>query len=321
MSKISAPGVYDISIEAYHNTECCIAPSISGSGLVKLSPPEGVPAKFWWESTMNPHREPADTVALRIGKCAHTLFLEGIDAVQAGFVIDNLPRTGEGSKKAMEAFKADAKAMGKVIIRAEGNETQLGWDDIQAMIKAIDRYPLVRAAFSDGKAERTIVWKDEETGVWCRCRPDWLPNDVTHIPQYKTALSAAQWAFSNAISGYGYHIKAAHEMAGIRAVGLGEPKTYTHYVQEKDKPYLMAIHTLPRETLEYAEVQRRTALRTFADCLSTGKWPGYPEHAQETGLPVHALRRLENADLSGTTQQEKTNEPSRFTRADTLLAG
>jgi hypothetical protein len=103
------------------------APSISGSGLVDIAPPNGVPKKFWWESTLNPNREPADTVALRVGKCAHTLFLEGIDAVQAAFVIDNLPRTGEGSRTAMKAFQEKAEADGKIVIRAESNE-QLGWD-------------------------------------------------------------------------------------------------------------------------------------------------------------------------------------------------
>lgn len=321
MSLIKIPGVYDISMDAYHNAECCPSPSISGSGLVTLAPPEPVPMKYWWNSTMNPKRDPVDTVALRVGKCVHTLLLEGIDAVQDAFVIDDLPRKGEGSGNAMKAFKARAEADGKIIIRAEGNATEIGWDNIQAMVKAIDSYPLIRAAFSDGRAERTIVWKDAETGVWCRCRPDWLPDDVTHIPEYKTVRNASQWAFSSNINDYGYHIKAAHMMAGIEAVGLGKPKTFTHYVQEKDAPYLSAIHTVPRETLEYGEVQRRAALRNFANCLDSGIWPGYPENPQETGLPIYALRRLEAADLSGTTQQEKTREPSRFTAVDYAHAG
>lgn len=323
---ITAPGVYDVSMDDYHNREICPAPSISGSGLVQLAPPYGVPRKFWWNSTMNPKREPKDTAALRVGKCAHTLFLEGIDAVQAGYVIDNLPRTGEGSRTALTAFKAKAEAEGKVVIRAEGNTTEIGWDDIRAMVAAIDEYPLVRAAFTEGTAEQTLIVKDEETGVWLRCRPDWLPKDVTHLAQYKTARSASQGGFSNAIGEYGYHIKAAHEMFCIEALGLGHPKTYTHFVQEKDPPYLMAIHTLPRETLEYAQAQHRAAIRTFARCLETGKWEGYPEHAQETGLPVRALLQLQNADLSGTPpQQEMTDEPSKLDRRwgpeDYLRAG
>lgn len=322
---ITAPGVYEVPIEAYHGTEICDAPSISGSGLVELAPPEPVPAKFWWNSTMNPNREPVDTAALRVGKCAHMLYLEGMDAVQKHFVIDNLPRTGEGSKKAMEAFKEKAKADGKIIIRAEGNSNEIGWAEIKAMIDAAQKYPLIRAAFSDGRAEPTLCWQDEETGVWCRARPDWLPHDPTHFPEYKTVRSARQWNFSAAINEYGYHLKAAHLMAGIRALGLGDPKTFTHYCQEKDAPFLMAIHTLPRESIDYGEVQRRAALRTFADCLSSGKWPGYPDKAQETGLPIYALNRLQRADLSGNTQQENADErPSSTARRpaeDYLRAG
>lgn len=317
MTLISTPGVYDVTIDDYHNREICHQPSISGSGLVQMAPPEPVPAKFWWDSTLNPQRERSDTVALRVGKCAHTLFLEGIDAVQASFVIDSLPRTGEGSRTAMNAFKAKAEEDGKIVV------TEKQWLDIRAMVLALDRYPLFRAAFSRGKPERTIVWQDQETGVWLRCRPDWLPDDVTHIPEYKTALSARQQSFSNAIKDYGYHIKAAHMMAGIRAVGLGDPKTFTHYVQEKEAPYLAAIHTLPRESLEYGEVQWRAAVRNFARCLERNDWPGYPVEAQETGLPIYKLRDLQNADLSGTPQQENDNEQSsrRYTAADYLQAG
>lgn len=320
MTKITEPGLYDLSLEAYHNTECCAAPSISASGLALMAPPKSVPAKFWWKSTLNPERELIDTAALRVGKCAHMLFLEGVDEVQKYFVINNLPTTGEGSGNALKAFKAKAAAEGKIIIREKGNTVEQGWDDIRAMVKTIDKYPLVKAAFTDGKAEQTLIIRDEDTGVFLRCRPDWLPNDVTHIAQYKTARNAAQWEFSASIDEYGYHIKAAHEMACIRALGLGDPKTYTMFVQEKDPPYLIAIHTLTRESLEYGEVQRRAAINLFARCLETNEWPGYPAGAQETGLPVYALNRLQRADLTG-TQQEKTNESSRHTRQDYLRAG
>lgn len=314
---ITKPGVYSISMEAYHNAECCDAPSISGSGVVMLAPPEGIaaraPIKFWAKSTMNPNREPVDTKPLRIGKCTHALFLEGIDAVQQAFIIDNLPRTGEGSRNAVKAFEAKAAAEGKIIIREEA------WNGIKAMVAALEHYPLMRAAFSDGKIEQTLCWKDEETGVWCRARPDFLPTDPTHMPEYKTSASATPEFFERQIDDYGYHIKAVHMMAGIRALGLGDPQTFTHWVQEKDEPFLVWPHTLPRETIEYAEVQRRTALRTFARCLERNQWPGYPAAPIETGLPGYTLKRLQAADLSG-TQQENDNEPPRYSAVDYIRA-
>lgn len=310
MNLISAPGVYDIDIDRYHNTEICDAPSISGSGVVKLAPtnanPTPVPYKFWWDSTLNPDRERTDTVALRVGKAAHHLFLEGDAGFQAKFAI--MPAELDLRSNAGKAFAAQAEGEGKILLRAKQ------YADILKMVAYMRRKPMARAAFSGGRIEPTLVWRDEITGVWLRCRPDQLPDDPVDMYEYKTARSAAQPAFSNAIKDYGYHIKAFHLMEGVRALGLGNPKTFTHFVQESDAPFLMAIHTLPREDLEYAEVQWRAGVDTFARCLATGIWPEYPDVAQETGLPRYAKLQLDQTDLTGTPpQQENDNEPSRFT--------
>jgi hypothetical protein len=313
---ITAPGVYDVPIDAYHNTEVCPAPSISGSGVVKLAPPDGeacvAPIKYWIGSTLNPAREPADTIPLREGKLVHTLFLEGRAAALAAFAIDDLPTRGEGSRTAREQFRVEMAAAGKVVV------TQRQWGMALAMVAALEREPLMRAAFSDGAQERTLVWQDESTGMWCRCRPDWLPHDPTHMPEYKTAASAMRSFFERQIDDYGYHIKAAHMIAGIRALELGDPRTFTHWVQERDAPYLVQHHVLPRETLEWAEIQRRAALDLFARCVETNTWPGYPPVAQETGLPAYKLARLARLDLAPPSQ-ETTHEP--IDRSRYLLAG
>jgi hypothetical protein len=306
------PGVYpDLSIDAYHNVEICPAPSIGGSGLVTLAPPEPVPLKFWWDSTLNPKREATDTTALRIGKAAHTLFLEGEAEATKHFAV--MPAEMTLAQNAGKAFRAQAEGEGKMLIRHSE------WAKAQAMAAMMAAIPRFRAAFSVGRPEVTLVWQDEETGVWCRCRPDFLVDDVTHLPELKTCRSAAQSAFERAIDEYGYHIKAAHIMEGCRVLGLGEPKTFTHYVVESEPPHCWAIHTLPRETIEFAEVQRRAALRTFARCLERNDWPGYPEHVQETGLPRYRLQRLQAADLSGTPTKENDNEP--VDRSHYLVAG
>jgi len=288
---ISEPGAYYIHFDKYHNTEICPSPSISGSGLVDLAPPAGVAKRFWWNSTLNPNREPVDTKALTLGKAAHTIFLEGLKVAEKYFAVDRLPNTGEGSRKAKNAFAAAAEDEGRALIR------EADWETATKLAEALFENPLVCAAFSDGKPEQTLICQDPETGVWMRARPDWLPDDVTHLPELKTARNASQPGFQNAIKDYGYHIKAAHLMECCKLVGLGTPKTFTHYVIESEPPYLVAIHTIPRESLEWGMTQRRAALHRFAECLEKDAWPGYPAHAQETGLPVYTLSALQKASF------------------------
>lgn len=297
MPTITAPGIYDISIDDYHGAEICPGPSISSSGLVTISGiMGGCPAKFWWDSSMNPEREPVDTEALRFGRAAHTLILEGTGEFGKRFGI-----LGEGMDLRSAAGKAQKAAIedaGKCMVR---------FDDfvkISAMAKAIKSHPRASLVFADGAAEKTLCWKDDETGVWLRARPDWLPTTPQFIPDYKTCADASKADFEKTVWSYGYHMKAAHVCAGIRATGIGNPDAAYFVAQEKKAPYLCAVYVLNKDALDWGDLQNRAAIRTFAECLNKGKWPGYAETAEEIKLPVYAENQLAAADLSGVSTQE-----------------
>lgn len=296
-ARCPAPGVYDLDIDLYHGVEIAPGPSISGSGLISISDlMGGCPARFWWDSTMNPKREDVDTEALHIGRAVHTLTLEGRDEFNLRFGV--LDEGMDLRTNAGKARKAEIEDRGQTMIR---------WNDflkINAMADEVQKHPRAKMVFQDGAPEKTLVWQDEITGVWCRARPDWLPNDRAFIPDLKSTADAAKAAFERSVWAYGYHMKIAHICEGIRVLGLGDPQGAYFVAQEKAAPYLVAVYVLNREALEWGAAQNRVAIETFARCQERDHWPGYSETVQEINLPAWAQSQLTAADLTASIPQK-----------------
>lgn len=278
---ITAPGAYSadiVPIEAYHGTEICPCPSISATGLKIIS--DRSPLHYWWQSPLNPDR-PAQPEKrhFAIGKAAHDILLLG-DRWPAAYHI-----TPAGFSRAAKVQQAEQIAAADAAIAA--GKTVLSSDDaatVRAMATSLRRNDFAAAALTNGEPEVTLAWQDKETGVWCRARPDFLPAKRKIIPDLKTAADGSPSGFARAIASYGYHIAAAHYMAGIEAIYGERPTNWLHIVIEKDAPFAVSLYELPADDIEIGEDLRRRALRTFADCLSADKWPGYAADVVQVGL-------------------------------------
>lgn len=282
--KISEAGVYDIPMEVYHS-DCCVGPSISSGGLNLIN--SECPAIYWGRSYLNPAGIPDfDTEALRKGKATHALVL-GEPEFAASFAIlpfDSL-RTNEA-----KAWRDKTEAEGKVILRAEEFET------VQAMAAAIKRSPQCSRAFRNGKPERSLIWQDEETGVWLKSRPDWLPDDPTlgMILDYKTTADLRPRKFSAQAFECGYHLQAALQVDACRAVLGVDPLGIGHVVQEKAQPYLAEVRLFTPEQIDFGRREYRRALRTFARCWQTKQWPGYTDAPQYIETPGWIAQKMED---------------------------
>lgn len=292
MTKISQNGIYDIPMEVYHS-DCCAGPSISGTGLKKLL--SVCPAKYWGTSYLNPKRLPEKkTKALELGKAAHALVLGEPEFARFFAILpfDSL-RTNEA-----KAWKAKTEEEGKTIISAAEFET------IQAMCAAIKKSPQCANAFIAGKPEQSLVYRDEETGVWLKSRPDWLPSNPAErlTPNYKTTINLHPEKFDMQAWSLGYEIGAALEVDAIRNVLGIDPLGVAHIVQEKDPPYLAECRIFPAEAIDHGRREYRKALRIFADCWAkhiAGKpeivaWPGYTTEATYIGTPYKFALKMED---------------------------
>lgn len=296
-------GVYDTPIETYHSQKCCPGPSVSSSGLRKILHEN--PARFYAMSDLNPHRFPEkDKKALAFGRAAHALVL-GEPEFNSKFVIS--PFDNFMSKDA----RAWRDAQTRQIVRPEEMVT------INDMAAAQKASPMVTRAFTEGKAERSIFWKDAETGVWLKIRPDWLPDQpaARFITEYKTAESIKPRKLSNAVFDYGYDMQAAMMNDGVQIAFDCVPRGIAHIVQEKDPPYLVDCRLFSAEQIEFGRMQYRKALRIFAKCLDAGVWPGYTTEPTYFETPYWVSKAMEsfNDDIG--------NASPEYSGADYLAAG
>lgn len=252
----------DLSNEAYHADTT----SLSSSGARKLLPPS-CPAKFRWEQD-NP-QPPKKT--FDYGNAAHAKVLgRGANLV----LVDH----DTWNTKAAKAEVAAVRAEGGIPLKRHEIEM------VDAMADAIRRHPLAAALLEPayGAPEQSGFWIDGPTGIRRRVRFDWLPSIQSGrliIPDYKTAADASNDAFQKALDNYGYNQQAAwYEEAAI-ALDLGGQDTELLFiVQEKEPPYLVNVVGIDFFAREIGRAKNRAAIETFAQCMSSGHWPGYADH-------------------------------------------
>lgn len=290
---ITAPGIYDIDIELYHSQKCCDGPSISSSGLRVID--RECPARFWAYSDLNPKRFEKETKAVfAFGRAAHALML-GEPAFEKRFMVAPHEQFNSNPGK---AWHTEWK------LRVElGDETRdlvrpSQLVVVKDMVAAQRSSPECARAFIEGEPEKSILWKDNETGVWVKSRPDWLPHKPAErfITEYKTAETIQPRKLSFNVFMYGYEMQAAMVLDGIEIVTGVEPLGFAHVVQEKDPPYIAELKMFTPEQLDYGRLEYRRALRKFADCLATGKWPGWTHGPSYYDTPYSITKAMENFD-------------------------
>lgn len=277
--KITSVGVFDIEMETYHG-DCCDGPSVSGSGLVKID--QQSLAHYWWDSYHNPHREDVDTTVFRFGRAAHAWVL-GEPKFAEQFVVAPYEVFNKNpGKQWYDKWKADVEVglERRTLIKPQD------LDMIKCIHDGVLKHPLLKNAFVDGKPEQSLIWKDKETGIWLKSRPDWLPNNLHFVPNFKTCVSAKPEAFAKQAFNLGYHQGAALCLEGLREVMGWKDPTYYFVAVEKKAPWVGMPFTLRDVDIVAGELQNRAALRKLARALDADEWPGYAEGAVEIAMPA-----------------------------------
>ncbi len=285
---IRAPGIYvGLPIDRYH-TQCTDGPSISSSGLRTIWSES--PAHFWAHSSLNPNRiEPKDNPAFNVGRLAHKLLIEGREGLEKDFAIRPDVWSDWRTKEA-RVWKDQQILAGKTVVTEEDLAAVTG------MAESLARHPLVKAGILDGRVERSLIWKDRETGIWLKARPDVIPNGSGLVADLKTTTSVRTDALERSLGDYGYHVQAALVGMGLKATLAVDMEEFALVWVEKTAPWCVRVTTLSGADIERGQMQVRAALRTFADCLKSGRWPG-PGGDRQDGeyltLPAWAAKRID----------------------------
>lgn len=266
------PGIYpNISNADYHAGE-----GISSSQLKNfLVSPE------YYRACEAGEVERTGSPSMILGTVLHSLVLEPELFVQQ-YAIEPVAdgRTKEG-KEIKEAFKTESE--GKIIITSAIKETALKMRDSLWKLKEFNQL------FDGGEPELSGYYTDSETGLLCKYRPDWRTD--WSITDVKSCADASPIGFSKAIYNFGYHISAAHYLAGDNIVKGTDHRQFIFVCVENKAPFCAAIYVLDQESLIEGERLRRVALDGIKECTEKNEWPGYNNGlASEIGLPKFAFK-------------------------------
>lgn len=269
--------IYDLPDADYHGHKG----SLSASGAKLLAPPNCCPAKFRWAQD-----NPETKDVFDFGHVAHRLVL-GKGAEYEVLDFDSW-RTKDAKNASVEV-----RAAGKTpILRAD-------YDRALEVAEAIKRDPLASSLFTDGQAEVSLFWPDAETGIVRRARFDWLKDKVDGkrriIGDLKTARSAEPFTFGRSAADFGYAISAANYVDGAIACGLDDDPLFIFAAVEKTPPYVVSTFYATEDVIELGRSLMRSALRTYAECVKSDKWPGYAETPMPLELPIYYTRQIEES--------------------------
>lgn len=270
---ITKAGIYSgVPIEIYHQ-QLTDSPSVSKSGLWKMVSPEGSPADLFDESYLNEEAEPFEqSEALILGRGSHHLLL-GESDFDANFAIrpETYPPEGKawsGNSGWCKNWLADRAREGRTVLKADHIKR------IRGMSRSLAAHPLVRNGILNGLIETTLCYRDVETGIWVKVRPDCCPTDDLDVADLKTAASVSDKAIDRALGEFGYYLQGALvKMAfeNVLGVSLG---SFSLVFVESQRPHSVRVVTMRAEDLELGEQLARAGLRLMAKCLDSGVWPG-----------------------------------------------
>lgn len=282
---IDAPGLFSAIPMSAYLADPCIVPSLNSSTAVTLK--QHSPLHAWARHPRNPKPIPReDNKETSIGSVAHALLLEGSE--DSVFVCDpqDYPSEKTGStpkgwtNKAIQTAKAKAIDDGLTPLLLSEMETCRSMRDAAlayiASLKKNPRGRLIAEAFEQGESEITAV--AEEGPTWLRCRPDWMSNDRSVVVHLKTTARSArpETFIRGLLPSMSYDFTLAFYARVIASAAGIVPTTHCILAQEQDPPYACSLIGLNPEYTELMDALVENAVRTWAQCMKSGKWPGYP---------------------------------------------
>jgi exodeoxyribonuclease VIII len=266
-----SPGIYyDLPIDEYHADET----TVSKSGLSDLlrSP------YHYWAKHLDPDRPPRQppTPAMQLGTLVHCAVLEPAEFDKRYAVAPKVDRRTSAGKADWAAFCATLGA-GREAVDAELVTKA------QAMANSVKRIGPVADLLDNGHPEVSAIWEDGDSGVLCRCRPDWVSpaGDGVLIADVKTSADASPTAFARAIGNFTYAMQAALYCDGWEAATGRKVHGFVFAaVESSGHPWAAAAYMLDDESLEFGRRQYKRLLKLLAQCRADNEWPGYTKDAE-----------------------------------------
>ena len=225
----------------------------------------------------NKENPPEPTPAMALGTAIHEALLEP-NVFMANSIV--MPRfEGKGMRDRKDQWMLEHH--GKRIVTADQMATIMG------ALKAISAHKTARSLLSSGAAEESYFWRDPDTGLDCKCRPDFV-RDGHILVDVKTTNDASFDCFSKTIANFQYHLQAAFYLAGVGHVIGQKFDQFVIVAVEKEAPHGVAVYQLDDGTIDAGRFLYQKALEKLARARDTGAYPAYPDQILSMALPAWA---------------------------------
>lgn len=242
----------------------------------------------WAYHRLNDDHKPTD--AMKFGTAFHAYLLGTSDVV-------SLPEGESFRSKDNQKWRDEQLEAGNIIVSY--NDMQL----LKRMKEGIEQtslmpeYPDYMEIIEQGTKEQCIEWKDRQTGLMLKAKPDLIPVGTDYLVDLKTAQKADAESFAKEVINYGYHIQTVFYRAAVAACkpdafdrGSKAPSTMQFWVFEKTdacdwQPFSISDDN-PITNLAATSI--RQALLGIALTVKKAKEEGYAENTPD---PVDAAAK------------------------------
>ena len=203
-----------------------------------------------------------ETDVMRTGTAAHCLILEGVDEYEKRFFVEPATLDMRFKESKLKRQRWQAEAQDRTILKKSQGEQALSMGE--AFCGNADAMGLL----SKSIVERPLFW--EEGSLTCKGLVDGFNKEKKHAFDIKTTEDISS-AWSKCKKYY-YDVQAAHYVFGLRANGF-DVENYTLVFIERDTPHNMLLLDLSKNTLEGADMLRRSWLLQWEVCRHEGSYP------------------------------------------------
>lgn len=240
-------------------------------------------SSLWTLHTRSPAHarvEKEESNAMKMGTAVHCAVLEP-DVFEERFVRGPDDRRGNKWKEALDEHGARLLTSGD-------------YDDALAVRDVLMRDPVIRRLTGAGVVrEASAFWTDEETGLECRIRPDAYDPKRALMADLKMTTDARGEKWRQRVEDFGYHLQEPWYSDGWPLAGGGEVAAFCFIVVEDKPPFEFNIFELEPAAAEEGRAIGRAALRRWAECRSTDRWPGYERGVKALDLRPWAYQLTE----------------------------
>lgn len=166
----------------------------------------------------------------------------------------------------------------------------------QMQLAALAAEPEIARLLRDGYSESSIFWIDEETGVYCKARPDHVHPESSRtvkLLDLKATADESPHGFGRTAARLGYHRQAAHYTEGFQKVTGQRVEDFVFAAVTSAPPVLAVPYILTDEIAEQARDERRELLELYARCQREDVWPTYGSGYQLLDFPAWSKRSAE----------------------------